>query len=161
MNREEDVLFLYLTSHGSATDGVSVQFRPLELHQLDAGRLRGLLDEAGIKWRVIVVSACYSGSLIPALQGDTTLIATAADADRTSFGCGRTDDFTYFGRAFFDEALRETWSFLEAFELARTAVLRREEAEQRTPSHPQLSVGTAIRTKLQQLERQLSVRAAS
>jgi Zn-dependent protease with chaperone function len=161
MNPEEDVLFLYLTSHGSGSEGLSVQFWPLELHQLDAPRLRALLDDAGIKWRVIVVSACYSGSLIPALQGDATLIATAADADRMSFGCGRTDDFTYFGQAYFDEALRETRSFLRAFDLARAAVLRREEAEQRTPSRPQLSVGAAIRTKLEQLERQLSARAAS
>jgi hypothetical protein len=99
--------------------------------------------------------------LIPVLQSDTTFIATAAAADRTSFGCGRADDFTYFGRAFFDEALRQTHSFVDAFERAKAAVSRREEAEKRPPSHPQVFVGPAIRPKLEQLEQRLSAGARS
>ena len=37
-----------------------------------------------------------------------------------SFGCGNDADFTYFGKACFDEALRRTDSFSDAFEMART-----------------------------------------
>jgi hypothetical protein len=157
MNVDEDILFLYLTGHGANAKGLSVRLWPLEPCELDAAGLRTLLDEAHIKWRVIVISACYSGSFIAPLRGDTTLVATAAAADRTSFGCECGNDFTYFGRAYFHEALRETRSFLAAFDRARAAVLRREEAERRLPSCPQLSVGGAIRAKLKQLERRLAL----
>jgi hypothetical protein len=63
---------------------------------------------------VIVISACYSGSFIPALQSPETLIITASAADKTSFGCNEAD-YTYFGRAFFDLAMREQSSMKKAF----------------------------------------------
>ena len=42
---------------------------PLELAPLTAPALARLLDDAGIKWRIIVVSACYSGGFIDAAHG--------------------------------------------------------------------------------------------
>jgi len=39
------------------------------------------LRESGIKWRVIVVSACHAGAFIHALQDDNTIILTAAAPD--------------------------------------------------------------------------------
>ncbi len=51
---------------------------PLELAPLTAPALRSLLDAPGIKWRIVVVSACYSGGFIDALQDDYTLVLTAA-----------------------------------------------------------------------------------
>jgi hypothetical protein len=159
MNPEEDMLFLYLTSHGSASQGLSVTFWPLELQQIEPQRLRQMIDRAGIKWRVIVISACYSGGFIDALKNDHTLIATAAAADRTSFGCGNGYDFTYFGKAYFDEALRQSYSFVDAFDLAKGVIASREEAEKKTPSHPQIFVGSAVRGKLERLQRRLSAGA--
>jgi hypothetical protein len=147
MDTEEDVLFLFLTSHGSK-GMLAVNFRPLGLNNLTAGDLRGMLDEAGIKWRVIVVSACYSGSLIDELRTEHSLIITAADKDRTSFGCGDEFDFTYFGRAFFDEALRGTFSFIDAFAEASKSIAERERSEGLPPSQPQMAVGGAILPKL-------------
>ena len=38
--------------------------------------LRHALDEAGIQRRVVVVSACYSGGFVPALQDEHTLVIT-------------------------------------------------------------------------------------
>jgi hypothetical protein len=49
-------------------------------------------------------------------------VITAARADRTSFGCADENDFTYFGRAFFKEALPASGSFLEAFTKAQALV---------------------------------------
>jgi hypothetical protein len=121
LDAEEDVLFLYLTSHGYEDHRLTMQFWPLELNDLTPAMLKQMLDEAGIKWRVIAISACYSGGFIDALRDEHTLIVTAADAQNTSFGCGSESDFTYFGRAYFDHALRRTWSFTEAFEQARRA----------------------------------------
>ena len=64
MNPDEDILFLYLTGHGSKNAELSVKFWPLQLNQLSAENLKQMLDEAGINWRVVVISACYSGSFV-------------------------------------------------------------------------------------------------
>jgi hypothetical protein len=71
---------------------------------------------------VIVVSACYSGGFIPPLQDAHTLVITAARPDRRSFGCADENDFTYFGRAFFKEALPKSHSFQDAFRAAEALV---------------------------------------
>ncbi|MGH6932082.1 MAG: C13 family peptidase [Dongiaceae bacterium] len=154
MYTDEDVLFLFLTSHGSP-EILSTNFYPLGLNDLSPEDLRQVLDQSGIKWRVIVVSACYSGSFIEPLKDDNTLIMTAARHDRTSFGCGNENDFTYFGEAYFDQQLRREYSFVAAFENARRAIAERERTEKLTPSDPQIHIGSAIQTKLDELEQRL------
>ena len=93
---------------------------PLELASLTPTALARMLHDAGIKWRVVVVSACYSGGFIEPLRDDNSIVITAAAADRTSFGCEAGRDFTYFGQAFFRDALAKTRSFTEAFDIARS-----------------------------------------
>jgi hypothetical protein len=88
INRDEDVVMVYLTSHGSRNHDFDVSFWPLELNDITPASLKAMFDEAGIKWRVIVVSACYAGGYIAPLRDDHTLVMTAADATHTSFGCG-------------------------------------------------------------------------
>ncbi|MEC4749895.1 C13 family peptidase [Methylomicrobium sp. Wu6] len=156
MNRDEDVLFLYLTSHGSSDHTLSVEFWPLPLHDLTPERLKAMLDRAGIKWRVIVVSACYSGGFVDALKGPNTLVATAAAADRTSFGCGSESDFTYFGEAVFKEQLQNRFSLISAFRDAAVSIAKREQHEQLEASKPQLSVGPSIAPHLAALEKSLT-----
>ena len=148
MDRDEDVLFLYLTSHGSEQHRLSLQLPPIKLDDLDPATLRQALDDADISWRVIVISACYSGGFIDALANDRTLVITAAAKDRTSFGCSDENDYTYFGRAYFEQALNNTDSFVDAFALATAHVAEREQAEQITPSQPQISLGREIAAKL-------------
>jgi hypothetical protein len=151
MDPEEDVLFLYLTSHGSQNRGLSVLFWPLALNDITPEKLNAMLDEANIKWRVVVVSACYSGNFVKRLQGPGTLVASAAADDRTSFGCGNEFDFTYFGEAIFKDQLRQHYSLVTALKEAQTAIGQREVKEKLTPSLPQLSVGDKIAVKLQGL----------
>jgi hypothetical protein len=155
MNVQKDVLFLYLTSHGSS-HLFSVSFPELALDGLSDRKLKSMLDRSGIKWRVVVISACYSGSFIEALKDDHTLIVTAAAEDRTSFGCASENDFTYFGDAYINTALRQDRSFISAFDRARDAVGAREQEEELTPSEPQIYVGKAMPAKLQELERRLA-----
>ena len=155
MNLDEDILFLFLTSHGSK-HVFSIYFPELALDDLGDRELRQMLDDSGIKWRVIVISACYSGSFIDALKNDRTLVLTAASADRTSFGCSNENDFTYFGDAYLNEALRKDRNFITAFEHARTSIAAREAKEKLTPSEPQIFVGKAIKAKLDQLEERLA-----
>jgi len=158
MNKDEDLLFLFLTSHGSEDHRFSLDFGPVEFHQLDPPLLRRLLDESGIPYRIVVVSACYSGGFLDALRNENTLVITASAADRNSFGCSNETDWTYFGKAYFDEALRKTFSFTKAFELARSAIAGREREEGFTPSEPQMALGRAIEAKLARLENQLDAR---
>lgn len=148
MNKEEDMLVLLLTSHGSREEGLSVQNGGLPLTSLQPEDLRSALDDAGIKWRVIIVSACYSGIFIEPLRNDSTLVITASDPDHTSFGCADDRDLTYFGEAFLRDALPGAPSLEAAFDKARRLIASRERAEKLTPSNPQRFVGGAIRQKL-------------
>jgi Peptidase C13 family len=162
INPDEDVVMLYLASHGSKDHSLAIEFWPLELTQLTPGALRKMLDDSGIKWRIIVVSACYSGGYIDALKDDNTLIITASATDRQSFGCGNESDSTYFGDAFFNRALRFDDSFVKAFEQARDYVAKREKAEgQSPPSNPQMVLGSAMAAKLKELEQALRDRRST
>ena len=154
MDDGEDILFLFLTSHGAPDHTLEVSLAPYQLESLTPARLRGLLDESGIRFRVIVVSACYSGGFVQALAGPETMVITASRADRTSFGCRDGEQWTDFGRAFFKEALPATGSFEGALRRARELIAKREAAAKLSPSEPQIFVGGAIRERLQTLRTQ-------
>lgn len=151
MNRDEDVLFLYITTHGSPEHTLAVDLWPYQFDPIDGPTLRAALDEAGIRYRVLVLSACYSGGLVAALQGPDTAVFTGAAADRSSFGCENGRDWTYFGEAFYTQGLARTRHLEQAFELARASVTQREIAQGQQPSLPQASVGAGVRAKLQEL----------
>lgn len=153
MDTERDVLVLYLTSHGGADFKLAAENWPLDVADLTAAELRTLLDEFGIRHRVIAVSACYSGGWIEPLQNEDSLVMTAADKDHTSYGCGSRSELTFFGRAVFDEQLRETLSFETAFNAA-VPVIRQREIEAKKDdgfSNPQIFVGRNIRAVLDEL----------
>ncbi|MGB3109572.1 MAG: C13 family peptidase [Psychrobacter alimentarius] len=154
MNADEDVLFLTLSSHGNQ-DIIQLANPPLVMENLDAAWLREALDDSGIRWRVIVVSACYSGSFIDELASPTTVVITASAADRPSFGCTNTAEMTYFGQAFFAESLRSNTSFEAAFKDARVRVHEREELMGFEPSEPQMAVGSLMETALPAFEQVL------
>ncbi|HEY0822873.1 MAG TPA: C13 family peptidase, partial [Ramlibacter sp.] len=157
MDRERDLLVVYLTSHGGSNFKLAAAHWPLQVDTVSPGELRSMLDQAGVRHRVIAISACYSGGWVGPLASDTSLVMTAADADHTSYGCGRRSELTFFGRALFDEQLRSTWSFEQAF-AAAVPVIRQREVEARKPdgfSNPQISVGEKIRPVLQDIARRL------
>ena len=151
MNAQEDALFLFISAHGEPDHRLSAWQPPLELAPLTPTALARMLQDAGIKWRVVVVSACFSGGYIEPLRDDNSIVITAAAPERSSFGCESGRDFTYFGQAYFRDALARTRSFTEAFELARAQVEKREAAEGREPSAPQMWVGRAAAARLDQL----------
>jgi len=124
--------------------------RPCSSNRSIPGRLKELLDRSGIKRRVVVVSACYSGTFVDVLKDPETLVIAASAADKTSFGCSSGAEFTYFGKAYFDEALRETFSFSEAFEIARPVIAERERKGNLRSSDPRMFVGEGIKAALQE-----------
>jgi hypothetical protein len=157
MDREQDVLVLYLTSHGASDFKLAASHWPLEVPALTPAELRKALDDAHIRNRVIVISACYSGGWIDPLSTDSTLVMTAADATHTSYGCGRRSELTYFGRALWDEQLRRTHVFQDAFAAAVPVIRRREEEAKKADgfSNPQIRVGAAIEPALAELAARL------
>ncbi len=151
MDVDKDILLLFITTHGERNHDLAFDLPPLVLDPLRPADLAAMLDDSGVKWRVIVVSACYSGGFVDALKNPHTVVITASDARSTSFGCAHENDWTYFGDAFFNEGMSRTTSFVDAFEIARDWVARRERAESLEPSNPQLFVGDAIRARLDAL----------
>jgi hypothetical protein len=156
IDTEEDIVLLHITTHGSSDFRLAFDLPPLELAQLTPSSLARMLADSGIKWKVVVISACFSGGFIEPLKDDNTLVITAADASHSSFGCSYDSDYTWFSEALYDEALRETFSFAEAFKAAKKTVSERERAEGFAPSNPQIAMGSAIRKKLAALEKRLS-----
>ena len=137
MNKERDILFLFLTSHGSRDKELVLSLTGVDLPPLRARELATMLKESGIRWKVIVVSACYSGGFIKDLQDSHTMVITAARADRTSFGCADENDMTSFGRAFFKDALPKAGSFEEAFAEAARLVDAEERRDAGLPAKDQ------------------------
>ena len=158
MDRDNDVLVIYMTSHGARNHELAAAHWPLQVPPATPEMLRTALDEAGIRNRVIAVSACYSGGWIEPLATDSTLIMTAADATHTSYGCGTRSELTFFGRAVFNEQLRQTHSFTQAFEKAVPLIAQREVEAGKADgfSNPQIHVGTQIAQVLQALEQRLA-----
>jgi peptidase C13-like protein len=136
---ENDILVLILTSHGSR-NGLAVKAGTRE-QTLSPSRLAAMLSHAGVRHRVVIISACYSGIFIPPLADADTLVITAADADHPSFGCRDGAEWTYFGDAFFNTAMRRATTLRDAFNLARTIVRKRELRNGFEPSNPQMAGG--------------------
>lgn len=150
MNKDEDILFLYVTSHGSKKYGITVKLGGVYLHDLKAQELATILKESGIKWKVIVVSACYSGTFLDDLRDDDTLVITSSKADHVSFGCSDEAEFTFFGKAFLKESLAKTKSFVKAFEQAKTLVAQWEKKEKYSHSEPQIASSEKIEAHLRE-----------
>jgi hypothetical protein len=148
MDVQRDVLFLAISSHGSQDPAIVVANSDLPLDDLTPDGLEEALEESGIKWRVIIISACYAGGFIDALKNPRSIVLTAAAADRTSFGCGSDSDLTYFGEAFYRDALPGSRSLREAFDKAKGAIAARERREHEEPSKPQAWFGGEMESKL-------------
>src|SRR5205807_8332579 len=146
MDADNDILFLILTWHGSPA-GLAVKAGRVT-QTLTPSHLAAMLARTGVRHKVVVISACYSGVFIPRLANPDTLVITAADADRSSFGCRDKAKWTYFGDAFFNVALRQAKSLKDAFVAARALVQKRELREHFDPSNPRMAGGANVQPLL-------------
>lgn len=153
IDKDEDIVFLFLTSHGSKQHQLSVNLRGVQLKDISAEQLKQDIEQTGIKWKVVVISACYSGGFIEHLQDPYTMVITAASSDRVSFGCADETDLTYFGRAFLKDSLSRNANFHHAFIRAKGLVTKWEQREGYSSSEPQIYVGEAIEQKLKQWQK--------
>jgi hypothetical protein len=134
---------IYFSSHG-APGGVLV-----DRQLLPPGVLGQMLDTTcGKRPTVVIISACFSGVFVPALQSPNRMILTAARPDRSSFGCGEADKYPYFDQCVL-ESLPGARDFLALGTTVRNCVAAREIKEGMSPpSEPQFYVGTAVRPLL-------------
>ncbi|HTV83965.1 MAG TPA: C13 family peptidase [Dyella sp.] len=160
MKPDQDILVLYLTSHGDEDHNLLVDMDPLPLDQIGAPDLAGILKKHPFKWKVVVVNACYSGGFIPDLHSAGTLVLTAARTDRSSFGCGSDSDITYFGKAWLVDAMNRTDDFVDAFQYAKTDIEGWEKQDKLTPSEPQINIGEGIVQQLAMWRRDVKPGAA-
>jgi hypothetical protein len=152
MDRDEDILLLVMSSHGTPA-GFALQLPGGRVQTVTPYELKALLDSEGVKNRVVIVSACYSGIFVPPLANDDTMVLTAADAVSSSFGCAAQREWTYFGDAFFRHGLQSGADFAQAFDHARSLIRGWETLDHLPPSNPQAFFGTALAAKLGRLYR--------
>lgn len=151
LDRQEDALILYTTSHG-APFGLYYNDGDSGYGAISPNRMRAMLDQLGLRNRLLILSACFSGVFVPVLASPGTAIVTAASADRTSFGCTADNDWTFFGDALVNRALRKPQPLPAAFTEAQALIAGWEDQVRQPPSQPQIAVGaqTAWLTALEQ-----------
>lgn len=154
MNKAEDVLLLYATAHGAPGIGVVYKDGDMGYGMVAPQRLGGLLDQLGITRRVLLISACYSGQFVRLATPDSVVV-TAADDDRTSFGCDPANDWTFFGDALINHALRKPQPFAAATEEAFGLISQWEFAKGLTSSKPRLFMGENAKTWLATVEKRI------
>jgi len=155
----EDLIFIYLTSHGTSEHELVLDQPRMELADLPADELGAVLAPLKNRDKIVVISSCYSGGFIPVLKDERTLIMTATRADRVSFGCSEEANFTYFGDALFAQALNQTDDLEQAFKLARATVAERELADNFEASEPQIWAPKTVLSHWQLLRRQQARKA--
>lgn len=161
MDRKEDVLILFATSHGDPVSGLAYRDRENAAGMIAPQRLADLLDGIGVKRRMVLLSACYSGIFIPLLTNDQTVIVTAASSQRPSFGCAPGNDWTFFGDALMNNALRKPQKFDAAIAEATGLITQWENTLELKPSRPQLFIGENARIWLDVLENKMPATASA
>lgn len=141
MNRDEDVLILYTTSHGSPRAGLNFRDPAHGAAIISPARLAAMLDKGRFKNRLIILQACFSGQFVPVLSGPRTVVATAASAMKPSFGCTAANDWTFFGHALINQAMRRPDTFARQFRRAYVTILGWEQRLGFESSSPQISIG--------------------
>jgi hypothetical protein len=99
------------------------------------------------------VSACFAGGFIEPLKSPYTVIATAADATHSSFGCSDDRDFTYYGEAIFARQMARGTGIMPSLQGAKDIVAEMEKATGYPASNPQLWQGLATAEKMTELLR--------
>jgi hypothetical protein len=130
---------IYLTSHGTE-EGIVIGDR-----LVDPAPLAERIDTAcGDRPTVAIVSACFAGQFIGALKGPRRVVFTAARPDRSSFGCGEQNEFTFFDACILSE-FDKVGNFSDLAARVDQCVRAREKAlNVDPPSEPQFFIGAEV-----------------
>jgi hypothetical protein len=140
-----DIVVVHISTHG-APGLLASRIGNQSTTAMTARSLAQRLAPLGGHDTVVIVSACYSGSLIDALRAPDRIVIAAARADRSSFGCAAGAQHTFFGNAELEAFSEPHRSLQQAFDAMRGDVARMErEQKYRPPSEPQVWVGSNVR----------------
>ena len=142
MDPQEDVLVLYTTSHGSPDAGLNFRDPARGNAVISPPQLAAMLDQPGLKNRLVILQACFAGQFVPTLANSRSVIVTAASSMHSSFGCSAGNDWTFFGYALINQAMRQPDTFLRQLRRAFVSIIGWEKELDIAPSRPQLSVGS-------------------
>lgn len=137
-----DACFVFITSHGEPRGFfLRADRRIFGPPVLD----RALSESCSGVPTVLVVSACHSGAFINAeTRQPNRIILTAAALDRTSFGCGADDDYTYYDQCFLQQLdTARTWQQVASGTKSCVETLERRLGV-RQESRPQAFFGAAV-----------------
>jgi hypothetical protein len=138
--RSDDIVFVHISTHGNR-GSITRQLDGITPKIMTAAQLATYLSPLNERTSIIIVSACYSGSLIPSLQAPRRIIITASRADRSSFGCGPSSRHTYFGEAELRAFAGSGQSLQQIVDDLRETVANKERLTHHTASEPQVWVG--------------------
>lgn len=142
MDRDEDVLILYTTSHGTPRAGLNYKHAVYGTGVITPDQFAGMLDAHQLQNRLIIIQACFSGQFVPALATPRTVVATSASSMHSSFGCLPGNDWTFFGHALINQAMRQTDTFARQFRRAIVTIIGWEQKLGIEPSNPQIKIGS-------------------
>jgi len=137
---DHDACLIHLTSHGSP-QGFYLRNAPA----LSPQTLSTILDAScGDRPTVVLVSACYSGVFVGnAMLKPNRIILTAARQDRTSFGCSRENEYTYWDGCLIDSLPKaDTWKSVSG--AIQRCVQTKESKGRFQPSLPQAYFGAEV-----------------
>ena len=141
----EDIVVVHISTHGGP-GLLASRIGNQPTTAMTARSLAQRLAPLGGHSTVVIVSACYSGSLINALRAPDRIVIAAARADRSSFGCAAGAQHTFFGHAELQAFAEPHRSLQQAFDAMRGNVARMErEQNYKPPSEPQVWVGNNVR----------------
>ena len=143
--KSEDKVVVLMTTHGNE-NLLAINFNNKAYPAVNPKMLNEWLTALRGKPTLLVLSACYSGSFLPAITGPSRIVLTASAKSRTSFGCNFHSDNTYFIDALFNQKELLNLSIEQAFNQAKIAIDIKEKDKKLTPSLPQVFVGVGAKS---------------
>jgi hypothetical protein len=152
MNPREDLLFIHLTSHGGRRGQLKLHQPGLGLPNMTPAAFRRALNKLDIRHKAIVVSACFAGHWVDALEAPDTLVMTASRNDRPAMGCGEDSEMTWFTRALYEDTGRFGLNEPRAMFQRAKEQIHAWETERDVPgkqrAHPQFHLGEQLKPYL-------------
>ncbi|MES0488637.1 MAG: ankyrin repeat domain-containing protein [Leptospirales bacterium] len=94
-----DICFIFMTSHGNDTGFMLGDLNMITPSQMDTW----INSYCKSQPTILIVSACYSGIFLkPGMRRANRVILTASRDDKTSFGCGAEEEYTYYDTCLID-----------------------------------------------------------
>jgi Peptidase C13 family len=142
---KDDIAMVVLTTHGF-TNLLGLNIADADYPVVYDRELKSWLKPLNGKRVILIVSACFSGSLIDSLSDSSRIILTAAAKDRSSFGCQFNSTNTFFIEELLKAAKDPTLNIEQIYKLTQMGVTRKETSMRlNPPSLPQMWIGDQAR----------------